>query len=166
MKISDGVEWSIHCVMLLGALPPSATLSGKALAEFHGIPESYLLKHLKMLVSNEILESVPGPRGGYRLARPPRDITLLDIVQAVDGKRPAFRCTEIRRRGPCGLDDSAYPRSCGINRAMMRAEQAYRDALAEETMKGITDAFMAGADPRILPLGQSWLEENTRTPKS
>ncbi|MDA4844143.1 RrF2 family transcriptional regulator [Hoeflea poritis] len=166
MKMSDGVEWAIHCVMLLGALPPSATLSGKALAEFHGIPESYLLKHLKMLVTNGILESVPGPRGGYRLARQTKDITLLDIVQAVDGKRPAFRCTEIRRRGPCALGDGAYPRCCGVNRAMMRAEQAYRDALAEATMKDITDEFMANADPRIVPLGENWLEENTRTPKS
>ncbi|WP_246660450.1 Rrf2 family transcriptional regulator [Nitratireductor sp. XY-223] len=166
MKLSDGVEWAIHCVMLLGALPQTATLSGKALAEFHGIPESYLLKHLKRLVASEILESVPGPRGGYRLARPPKEITLLDIVQAVNGKRPAFRCTEIRRRGPCGLDDSAYPRCCGINRAMMRAEVAYRDALAEETMKGITDEFIASADPRIIPLGQGWLADNMRSPKS
>ncbi|WP_419912178.1 RrF2 family transcriptional regulator [Hoeflea sp.] len=166
MKLSDGVEWSIHCVMLLGALPPDATLSGKALAEFHGVPESYLLKHLKMLVASEILASVPGPRGGYRLARTPREITLLDVVQAVDGKRPAFRCTEIRRRGPCSLEDSAYTACCGVNRAMLRAEQAYRKALSEETIEDITDEFTAEADPRLMPLGQRWLDENMRIPKS
>ena len=166
MKLSDGVEWAIHCAMLLGSLPQNATLSGKALAEFHGVPESYLLKHLKQLVANGVLESVSGPRGGYRLARAPGEITLLDIVQAVDGKRPAFRCTEIRRRGPCRLDDSAYTMCCGINRAMMQAEQAWRNVLREQTLSAITEDFMATADPRILPLGEAWLEQNTRMPKS
>ncbi|MEX3008608.1 Rrf2 family transcriptional regulator [Hoeflea sp. TYP-13] len=166
MKLSDGVEWAVHCVMLLGGLPPNATLSGKALAEFHGVPESYLLKHLKALVTEGILASVPGPRGGYRLARLPQDISLLDVVEAVDGKRPAFRCTEIRRRGPCRLDDSAYPRRCGVNRAMLRAEEAYREALSRENLKDITEDFLAGADPRLFPLGQSWIEQNMRMPKS
>ncbi len=165
MKLSDGVEWSIHCVMVLGGLPDDATLSGRALAEFHGIPESYLLKHLKLLVAAGLLQSVPGPRGGYRLARGLDDITLLDIVEAVDGRRPAFRCTEIRRRGPCGLDDSAYPCACGINRAMLRAEKEYRAALARENLKDLSEEFMAGADPRFLVLGGKWLQDNTRIQK-
>lgn len=166
MKLSDGVEWAIHCAMLLGSLPEHATLSGKALAEFHGVPESYLLKHLKQLVAKGVLESVSGPRGGYRLARGPDEITLLDIVQAVDGNRPAFRCTEIRRRGPCRLDDSAYPLCCGVNRAMMRAEQAWRNSLREQTLDATSKDFLATADPRLLPLGEEWLEQNTRMPKS
>ncbi|MCP4318204.1 MAG: Rrf2 family transcriptional regulator [Hyphomicrobiales bacterium] len=166
MKLSDGVEWAVHCAMVLGGLPPGATLSGKALAEFHGVPESYLLKNLKALVTNGILSSVPGPKGGYRLARTPDKISLLDIVEAVEGKRPAFRCTEIRRRGPCKLEDSAYPRRCGVNRAMLRAENAYRKALAKENLNDITEDFIAGADPRILPIGIEWVEQNMRMPKS
>ena len=47
-----------------------------------------------------VLETVKGPRGGYRLARPAAEITVLDVVEAIDGDEPAFRCTEIRRRGP------------------------------------------------------------------
>src|SRR3981189_3266239 len=41
-----------------------------------------------------------GPRGGYRLARPPADISVLDVLEAIDGDEPAFQCLEIRRRGP------------------------------------------------------------------
>ena len=166
MKLSDGVEWAVHCAMLLAALPAGATLSGRALAEFHGVTESYLLKHLKALTGAGILQSVTGPQGGYRLARPPERITLLDIVRAVEGDQPAFRCTEIRRRGPCRLEDAAYPRPCGINAAMLKAEQAYRDALAKEDLKSLAAGFMATADPRFLSLGQAWLTENTRMPKS
>jgi Rrf2 family protein len=166
MKLSDGVEWAIHCVMVLGGLPTGATLSGKSLSEFHGIPESYLLKHLKLLVTEGILASVSGPRGGYRLAKALETITLLDIVEAIDGQRPAFRCTEIRRRGPCGLNDGAYPRPCGINRAMLRAEAEYRKALSRESLRVLTDEFLAGADPRFMILGQKWFDDNMRISNS
>lgn len=165
MKLSDGVEWSIHCAMLLSGLAENATLSGKALADFHGVPESYLLKHLKKMVGAGLLESVPGPRGGYRLARAAADISLLDIVEAVNGSQPAFRCTEIRRRGPCALSDDAYPRQCGINRAMLRAEQEYRAALGREKLQDLNDEFLAEADPRFLVIGGKWLEGNSRRPK-
>jgi Rrf2 family protein len=52
--------------------------------EWH-IPERFLLKVLKPLVAAGVLESLKGPSGGYRLARPPREITLRDIIEAVDG---------------------------------------------------------------------------------
>ena len=119
MKLSEGVEWGVHCAVVLAGLAPGATLPGKALAEYHGVSESYLLKHLKALTAAELLVSVPGPRGGYRLARPPQRITLLDVVQAIDGTQPAFRCTEIHDAGrwrstPAPIDGpaSSTPRCC------------------------------------------------------
>ena len=66
-----------HCATVLSRLPDGATLPGKALAEFHGVSESYLLKRLKALTAARLLESLPGPHGGYRLAREPENISLL-----------------------------------------------------------------------------------------
>src|SRR6188474_1835088 len=100
MKLGDGVEQAIHCVAMLAGLPEDRVLAASALAEFHGVSPSYLLKHLQALSSAGIVASVPGPAGGYRLARTPDRITLLDIVIAVEGDAPAFRCNEIRQRGP------------------------------------------------------------------
>jgi len=163
MKLSDGVEWAAHSVLMLAVLPPESRLSGKALAEFHGVPESYLLKHLKALAEAGILLSAPGPKGGYGLARDPAGISMLDIVLAVDGTRPAFRCSDIRKRGPCALDDpAAYPRPCGINRAMLRAEAEYRKALAGEKLGDIIAEFRATVDPRIAALGAEWVKQNIR----
>jgi Rrf2 family protein len=62
-----------------GPMPSHLTAKAK------GIPERFLLKLLKPLVSARVLRSVKGPRGGYALARPPKTITLLGIVEAVDG---------------------------------------------------------------------------------
>src|SRR5947209_8292305 len=104
MRMSDGVEWAIHCCTVLALLPPDLALPAPRLAEFHGVPPAYLAKQLQALARAGIAESVPGARGGYRLARPADEITLLDVVHAIDGPEPAFRCTEIRRRGPAAVD--------------------------------------------------------------
>src|SRR6478609_2561752 len=85
MKLSDGVEWGTHVTTLLAVLPPGRALPAAKLAEYHGVPAAYLAKHLQSLSRAGILESVQGPRGGYRLARPAGDITLLEVVSGPDG---------------------------------------------------------------------------------
>jgi Rrf2 family protein len=162
MRMSDGVEWSIHCATVLSRLEPSATLPGKALAEFHGVSESYLLKHLKTLTTAGILESVPGPYGGYRLARTPEKISLLDIVKAVDGPEPAFRCTEIRQRGPAAMSAKFYRSPCAINAAMLRAESAWQAELERTTIADIGDEVMCTVDARALARAEEWTKQHQR----
>lgn len=166
MKLSDGVEWGIHCVTVLTRLAEGATLPGKALAEFHGVSESYLLKHLKALTGAGVLESVPGPHGGYRLGRVPEKITLLDVVRAIDGPEPAFRCSEIRQRGPTALPAKAYRTPCVINAAMLRAEKAWRAELQRVTIADIADEVGCVADARALALGDEWMKQNQRSATS
>src|SRR5437879_13666166 len=55
------------------------------IAKARGIPERFLLKVLKPLVSARVLHSIKGPNGGYRLARSASDISMLEIIEAVDG---------------------------------------------------------------------------------
>lgn len=163
MKLSEGVEWAIHSVVLLAALGPGATLSGAALAEFHGVSESYLLKHLQMMARANILDSIPGPKGGFRLARPHEEITLLDIVEAVEGKDPAFRCTEIRQRGPSGLEPSAYPHLCGIHAAMLHAEAAWKKELRSRTIADLAEHVARAVDPRAVEKAAPWMREHVRS---
>ncbi|PST27255.1 Rrf2 family transcriptional regulator [Mesorhizobium plurifarium] len=142
MKLGDGVEQAIHSVTMLSCLQPGSTLSAAALAEFHGVSTSYLLKHLQAMSGAGLLEAVPGPKGGYRLARAAEKITLLDIVLAVEGPEPAFRCNEIRLRGPNPY--SCKPVApCTINVAMLRAEQAYRAELRRVTIADIMSDLRA-----------------------
>lgn len=162
MKLGEGVEAAIHCTAVLASLGPGRTLAGAALAQFHGVSASYLLKHLKALAAEGVLESVPGPNGGYRLARASEAITLLDVVLAVEGRGPAFRCMEIRRRGPVKLPASAYVKPCGINAAMLRAERAYRAALAETTIADIVAGFQAEGDPRAQAAACAFVAANQR----
>ena len=166
MKLGEGVEAAIHCAAMLAGVEGEATMPGAALAEAFGLSPSYLLKHLNMLSAARILESVPGPAGGYRLARPAERITLLDIVLAVEGREPAFPCGEIRPNGPTRLDASAYVKPCGINIAMLKAEKAYRAALAEAKLSDIVAEYVTDADPRSVAAGCAFVARHQRPQKS
>lgn len=129
MKLGDGVEQAIHCMLMLSGLNADGAMPAAALAEYHGVSTSYLLKHLQALAGAGLLTSVPGPRGGYRLGRAAEKISLLDVVIALEGAGPAFRCSEIRQRGPDPLPAKFFAKPCGVTAAMLKAERAYRDEL-------------------------------------
>ncbi|CUX32710.1 conserved hypothetical protein [Agrobacterium deltaense Zutra 3/1] len=162
MKLGDGVEQAIHSVGMLAGLSEGGVLSAAALAEFHGVSTSYLLKHLQSLSNAGIVATVPGPKGGYRLAKATDRITLLDIVLAVEGPQPAFRCAEIRQRGPNPLPGRYFTKPCGINAAMLKAEKAYRAELAKTTIADILGDLAANDDGGIAARGCAFLELNER----
>ncbi|MBB5575032.1 MULTISPECIES: RrF2 family transcriptional regulator [Rhizobium] len=162
MKLGEGVEQAIHSVGMLAGLSEGGVLSAAAIAEFHGVSVSYLLKHLQALSGAGILDTVPGPKGGYRLARLPAKITLLDIVLAVEGPAPAFRCAEIRQRGPNPLPGKYFAKPCGISAAMLAAERVYRAELAKTTIADILADLAAGDDGSIAARGCAFLALNER----
>ncbi|MGR9447767.1 RrF2 family transcriptional regulator [Rhizobium leguminosarum] len=162
MKMGDGVEQAIHSVAMLSGLSEGGVLSAAALAEFHGVSTSYLLKHLQALSGAGILDTVPGPKGGYRLAKAPKEISLLDIVLAVEGSAPAFRCAEIRQRGPNPVSDHLFAQPCTINAAMLKAERVYRAELAKTSLADIGIELTAVDDGSIAARGCAFLEIHER----
>ena len=163
MKLSEGVEWGLHCLSVLAALPQGATLPTKALAEYHGLSETYLSKHLQALTNARIIESLPGPRGGYHLLRPPEKITLLEVVEAIDGREPLFRCSEIRQRGPLAREPKAYRIPCAIHVAMARAEKAWREALHSQTLADVIAQYLQDAAPKHLQESEQWIAGRMRS---
>ena len=162
MKLSDGVEWGVHVCTLLAVLPNDSALPAARLAEYHGVPSAYLAKHLQALARAEVLETVKGPRGGYRLARPPAEITVLDVVEAIDGDESAFRCSEIRRRGPAAVAAREYRLPCGIHRAFTRADAAWRKELEKTTIVNLVVGVIEEAPPAAVDKAVRWLGEAVR----
>ena len=159
MHMNEGVEWAAHCTAILAALPDGAALPAVRLAEYHGIPAPYLAKSLQALTRAGIVKSATGRNGGYRLGRAASEITLLDIVQAIEGKEAFFRCTEIRRRGPSRVGARAYSPTCGIAAAMWRAEQAWQDELQTTTIAEIAELTMKQAPSAALNKGITWISQ-------
>ena len=159
MRLSEGVEWGLHCAVLLAVMPPDTALPTSRLAEFHGVPVAYLAKHLQAMSRAGILAAVPGRGGGYRLARPAVDVSALDVVEAVDGEDPAFKCLEIRRRGPAAAPAREYRTMCGIHRVMVEADDAWRTRLARTSIADLAAGVAQDASPRMIERFGSWLEE-------
>jgi Rrf2 family protein len=162
MKISDGVEWGLRCGVLLGFLEPGASLPTARLAEYHGVPAAYLAKHLQAMSRAGLLESVQGPGGGYRLARPATDISVLEVVEAIDGHESAFRCSEIRRRGPAARPAREYRVPCAIHAVMNDADEAWRNELRGVSLADLMGRVVADASPRGLQQGARWMQEVVR----
>lgn len=85
MKLTHACGYAIHAVVYLAKQKDDQLVASREIAEAQGLPERFLVKVLKPLVSAQVLMSLRGPNGGYRLARAPRSISLLDIIEAVDG---------------------------------------------------------------------------------
>lgn len=138
-------------------VPPEETLTASRLAEYHGVPAPYLAKALQALARSGIAESSTGRHGGYRLARPASAISLLDVVDAVEGGARAFRCTEIRRRGPSAAPARCYRATCTIAAAMWAAEDAWRLQLASVSGADLAEAVAAHAPPAAAERTTAWL---------
>jgi Rrf2 family protein len=162
MQLGEGVEWATHCCTVLAMMPPGSTMPAARLAEFHGVPPSYLAKHLQSLAQAGIVESLAGRTGGYRLARPASEITLLQVVLAVEGTEPAFRCSEIRRRGPSAVPARHYSARCAIAQAMDRAEEAWRDELEGQTIADIVAALAQSVSAVSVRKAAPWFQEAMR----
>ena len=85
MKLTRASSYALHAVAFMAAQKHDKPVASHNIAAARNIPERFLLKVLKPLVSARVLHSIKGPNGGYRLARPASEITMLEIVEAVDG---------------------------------------------------------------------------------
>lgn len=145
MKTSRALEWCFHAAVLLEQAPPGELVTRQAIAEYHGIPESYLAKHLKALVERGVFQAVSGPHGGYQLARPADQVTALEIFEAVEGSQPVFVCTEIRQRGTGAARPEDCKHRCSINAMMRASDKAFRDQLAQTTVADLVSTIPRAA---------------------
>lgn len=159
MQLAKGIEWTTHICTILALLREGQGLNVDALADFFEIPAAYLAKQMQLLRRAGIVESLRGKGGGYRLARRVDEISLLDIVTAIEGPMPAFRCTEIRQNGPCGLKPADCKRPCEVASAFAAAEQTYRDALAAKSLASIMQEAAMNSSPEHMMEIAEWVQD-------
>jgi Rrf2 family protein len=159
MILKSQVEWALHCCAILAGLPENRYLSTKALAEFHGVPKEYLSKALQGLSQAGILEATLGPSGGYRLAKPPAELTFLDIVEAVEGKSSTFVCNNIRANNPCRSTDHCDTKPCSVARVMWNADDAWRTSLRSVLLSDLVSSLAVEVPPDLWKASFEWVLE-------
>lgn len=85
MRLSRTVAYAIRAVVHIASQKPDQFINGHRLATTLDMPKGFLLRILVMLSRAGVLSAIKGSTGGYRLARPAKDITLLDVVEGIDG---------------------------------------------------------------------------------
>ncbi|MEV4764647.1 Rrf2 family transcriptional regulator [Micromonospora chokoriensis] len=155
MKMSGGVEWALHCCVLLSAA--TEPVAAAKLAELHDASPTYMAKQLQLLSRAGLVRSAPGQSGGYLLTRPATEITVLDVVEAIDGSQPAFRCTEVRQRGPMAIPAERCDAPCPIAQVMESADHAWRDSLRAVTIGTLAATVTATTPSELLNSVSAWL---------
>jgi Rrf2 family transcriptional regulator, cysteine metabolism repressor len=121
MKLSQSVTYAVHAALRLAEHREDGPLSCARLAESGHMPERFLLQILRDLAKQGILHSARGGGGGFTLDRHPADISLLEVIEAVEGPLAA------------GLPaNSGFPEysSSVLRRALGRIGEATRQQLA------------------------------------
>ena len=166
--LTVSVEYGLHCLMWLVS-SGDTPLSSRDLAELQGISPSFLAKIFPKLEKAGIVAASEGIRGGYRLARPAAEITVLEVVDAIEGDKPLFDCQQIR--GRCTLfggEPPAWSLSgvCAIHAVMLKAEKAMRSELAAQTLANIAATVDRKAPPSHAQDVRAWIDGRVEARRS
>ncbi len=85
LQISRKIEYGLRAMIFLASQPLERMVPFREIARRMDVPEEFLAKILKILVSRKLVRSTRGAHGGYALSRPAREVTFLDVIEAVEG---------------------------------------------------------------------------------
>ena len=85
LQISRKIDYGLRAMIHLAGLPTEKIASLQDLSTTLHLPREFLAKILKLLAEKGLVRSARGARGGYQLARPARDISFLEVIEAVEG---------------------------------------------------------------------------------
>jgi Rrf2 family protein len=110
LQISRQTEYGVLALIDLASFPPGSRLQTSDVAQRQAIPESYLIKIVNRLAQVELLQTYRGTEGGIALARPAEKISMLEIIQALEGKINLNICS----REPAHCELSAQCSACPL----------------------------------------------------
>jgi len=126
---SQTIEYALRALMYLASLD-GAPVPSERIAAQTSVPPGYLSKVMRDLVIANLVTSFRGPNGGFVLARPASQITVLDAVNAVD---------PIRRIHKCPLNNPEHANLCPLHRSLDDALAHLEETLRTTTLAGVLE---------------------------
>jgi len=144
---SNTVEYALRAVVYLAYESPDARTTAQ-IAEATKVPKDYLSKILQGLAKKEIVQTQRGVGGGVSLARPPEELTILDVVNAVEPIERIRTC-------PLGLSSHGV-RLCPLHKRMDAAlaavETAFKNTTLAEVLEEPSDSVPLCEGPQVVKL--------------
>lgn len=135
MKLSRTVEYAVQASLTLAEIGSDEPVPCSRLAAEGKMPERFLLQILRTLVTHDILVSTRGVEGGYRLSRPSTKISLLEIIEALEGPMLG---------GADGEANDAEHHSGRLGAAVGRIAANVRRALDDISLASLLDGKNSG----------------------
>ena len=127
-QISRRIEYGLRAMVCLAAQPEGRAMPFREIARRMNVPQDFLAKILKQLVTRQLAVSTRGARGGYMLGRPARDISFLDVIEAVEGPVVVNLCQD-------GQHDSCrLSRGCTLYGVWKRGQEKMLDVYRTATL--------------------------------
>lgn len=124
MQLNQATDYAFRVVLHLAGLPPGTIVNGQTLAEKERIPQRFLLKIMRSLVGAGLLKSHRGADGGFALQKQPGEITLLSVIEAVEGSVAIHRC--LAERSAC---TKLCAHQCAVHAALGEIQELFSAAL-------------------------------------
>jgi Rrf2 family protein len=112
MQITRQADYALRAISYLSNLSPNERAATSHIAEVQHIPPSFLAKIISQLSIAGLIHTSRGARGGVSLARPPEDINVLEVIEAIDGPIMLNECTGSPDSCPYGKDCALRPLWC------------------------------------------------------
>jgi Rrf2 family protein len=130
MQITREGDYGIRSVLYLARQPFKKVSFVNEISEEYKIPRSFLAKILQKLVKAKLVRSYRGVKGGFSLAKPAKEITILDVLQAVEGKLSLNICVVDRKK--CG-----FSKNCPVHMVWMNAQAKMTDTLRKANFEDL-----------------------------
>lgn len=141
MLLTKTTEIAIQCLVLLSRQPKGTLITPQPISMTLGSSESYTSKILRTLAKANLLESHRGASGGFSLARDPKDITLLEVVEACEGSIIGNHCRD--------FPNGKVKRTCGFHQAMVEFQEGVKGLLRKWSVEDL--AARPLSDPEDAP---------------
>ena len=132
MRLTHLADYAVVMMAAAARRDPSARLSAGELAQDTGVPLPTAQKLMGRLTAAGLLTSARGACGGYAIARPVADISLADIIEAVEGPIAMTQCTGHEDASDCALDAM-----CRVKPHMNLVSTAVRGALGAVSLQSL-----------------------------
>ena len=137
--LSNTCKYAIRAVIFLGIENEKTKILGiKTIADTLSIPMPFLSKIFQNLAKNKILFSMKGPNGGFGFARPIENITLMNIIEVIDGRDIFENC--LMGFQPCSNDKD---KCCAANATFYPIKMELKQYFEDHTIKEFVDEFKA-----------------------